>query len=72
MGAFAVGQCWATSQEAADAFLLTFNVSAPVQIFPECAYATPADALINGGLLGWAVVGVWVAAWAIHVLRRGL
>ncbi len=44
-------------------------VAAPSIAFASC---DPADAVLDGMALGWLVAGVWVAAWAVHVLRRAL
>lgn len=45
-----------------------------VEAVPSIAFAPcdPAAGALDGLALGWMVVGVWVVAWGINVLRRGL
>jgi len=44
-------------------------VQAPDLAFAEC---DPASSVLDGLSLGWAVVAVWAAAWAVMALRRGI
>lgn len=45
-----------------------------VQAAPSIAFGScdPADAALDGLALGWLVVGVWVAAWALRAMGRAL
>lgn len=41
----------------------------PTIVFGSC---DPADAALDGAALGWLVVSVWAAAWAVHAMRRAM
>lgn len=52
-----------------DGATLVSAVAVPSVAFGEC---DPGAMALDGVALGWLVVGVWAAAWAVNVLRRSL
>lgn len=47
----------------------TYTFSAVPPGMPLC---DPSESVIDGFVLGWAVVLVWVSAWAIKILSKAL
>jgi hypothetical protein len=52
-----------------DAGVVVSSSAAPALSFATC---DPAAVVADASLIGWAVVAVWVGAWAVAQLRRAL
>lgn len=61
------GSVWQVATYQGGALLSAQSV--PSIAFGACS---PGDAVADGVALGWLVVGVWAAAWAVNVLRKSL